>query len=68
MAKIIMNMPDDMQEALQNIAKKEDRVIAAIIRRLISEYLAKEYGIDIDPSMQRGGYRGGRKKDQKDEE
>lgn len=61
MAKIIITMPDEMQQALQNIAKKEDRVIAAIIRRLVSEYLSKEHGIDIDPTMQRGGYRGGSK-------
>jgi hypothetical protein len=66
MPKILITLPEDMLEALQNIAKKEDRVIAAIVRRLVSEYLSKEYGIEIDPSMQRGGYRGGSK--DKDEE
>lgn len=59
-------MPEDMLQALQDIAKKEDRVVAALVRRLVSEYLSKEYGIEIDSAMQRGGYRGGPK--QKDDE
>jgi hypothetical protein len=56
-------MPEEMLQALQDIAKKEDRVVAALIRRLVSEYLSKEYGLEIDSKMQRGGYRGGKKED-----
>lgn len=63
MPKILITMPEDMLQALQDIAKKEDRVVAALIRRLVSEYLAKEYGIEIDSKMQRGGYRGVKKED-----
>jgi hypothetical protein len=66
MPKILVTMPEDMLRALQDIAKKEDRVVAALIRRLVSEYLSKEYGLEIDSKMQRGGYRGG-SKDKDDE-
>lgn len=58
MGKILITMPDDMIKALQEIARKEDRVVAAIVRRLVAEYLLKEYGIEIESYMQRGGYRG----------
>jgi hypothetical protein len=63
MPKILITMPEEMLQALQDIAKKEDRVVAALIRRLVSEYLSKEYGLEIDSKMQRGGYRGGKKED-----
>jgi hypothetical protein len=64
MPKILITMPEEMLQALQDIAKKEDRVVAALIRRLVSEYLSKEYGLEIDSKMQRGGYRGGKKEDE----
>lgn len=68
MAKIIINLPDAMQTALQEIAVKEDKVVSAIVRRLISEYLAREYGIEIDPTMRWGGGAKGKKQDSDPEE
>ena len=66
MPKVIINLPAEMHAALNEIATKEDKVVSAIVRRLISEYLAKEYGIEIDPTMRWGG--GGGRKDKPDAE
>ncbi|NJR12857.1 hypothetical protein HC776_03125 [bacterium] len=55
--KIILNVTDEMHEALQKISKTEDKVVSGIIRRLISEYLTKEYGIELTQTIQLGGSR-----------
>jgi hypothetical protein len=53
MSKLIITLPDELHTALNEMAAKEDKVVAAIVRRLISEYLA-ERGIHIDPTMRWG--------------
>ena len=53
--KIILSVPDEMHEVLQRISKEEDKVIAAIVRRAISEHVSREYGIQIEHNVQRGG-------------
>ncbi len=57
MGKILLSIPDDMHQAFKDIAKREDKVMAAIIRRLIADYLLKEYGLTFDPNMPWGGSR-----------
>ena len=68
MAKVIINLPEEMHAALNKIATKEDKVVSAIVRRLISEYLAREYGIEIDPTMRWGGGAGRKDKTNSNEE
>jgi hypothetical protein len=53
--KIILNVTDEMHDVLVRISKDEDKVIAAIVRRAISEHVLKEYGIEIEHNVQRGG-------------
>jgi hypothetical protein len=55
--KIIINVTDEMHEALQKISKTEDKVVAGIIRRLVAEYLSKEYGVELTQTIQLGGSR-----------
>jgi hypothetical protein len=57
--KILLNVTDEMHEALQSISKTEDKVIAAIIRRAVAVYLSKEYGLEMTQSIQLGGNRRG---------
>jgi hypothetical protein len=54
MGKIIITIPDDMHKTLREVSKKEDKVISALVRRAISEFLAKEYGIEVDHAMHWG--------------
>jgi hypothetical protein len=57
--KIVINITDEMHEALQKISETEDKVVAGIVRRLITEYLAKEYGIELTKKIQLGRGRRG---------
>jgi len=43
-----------MHKALRDIAKKEDRVISALVRRSIYDFLLKNYGIEVEHSMNWG--------------
>ncbi len=52
MTKNIINVTDEMHEALQKISKTEDKVVAGIIRRLVAEYLSKEYGVELTQTIQ----------------
>ncbi len=53
--KIILSVPDEMHDALQRVSRDTDKVIAAIVRRAIAEHLAKEYDIQVEHNVQRGG-------------
>ncbi len=54
LSKIIITLPEDMHKALRDIAKKEDRVISALVRRSIYDFLLKNYGIEVEHSMNWG--------------
>lgn len=54
MAKIIITLPEDMHKALRDVAKREDKVISALVRRSIAEFLSRTYGIEVDHAMQWG--------------
>ncbi len=56
--KLGITLPEDMYQALQQIAADEDRVIAYIVRRALAEYLSKNYGIDVEHNLKWGGKRG----------
>lgn len=43
-----------MHKALRDVAKKEDRVISALVRRSIAEFLLRTYGIEVEHSMNWG--------------
>ena len=55
--KILLNVTDEMHQALQSISETEDNVIAAIIRRAVAEYLSKQYGLEMTEKIQLGGNR-----------
>ncbi len=66
MAKMHLTLPDDMQEALQKASKTEDRVIASIIRRAISEYLQRHHDMKVEHNMTWGGNRRGGESDKEE--
>jgi predicted DNA-binding protein len=49
--KVLVNLTEEMHEALQNISKTEDKVVSAIIRRAIAEHLSKQYGIELSHQL-----------------
>lgn len=53
--KMMITLPDEMHKVLQDISKTEDKVIAAIIRRAVSEYLLRTYSIEVEHNMKWGG-------------
>ena len=65
MGNMTITLPDEMQEALRQASKAEDRVIASIIRRAISEYLLKHHDVKVDHNMTWGGNRRGGSEDEK---
>jgi predicted DNA-binding protein len=66
MGNMTITLPDDMQEALRQASKIEDRVIASIIRRAISEYLQKHHDMKVEHTMTWGGNRRGSDSDKED--
>jgi hypothetical protein len=61
MAKMMLTLPDEMQEALHQASNNEDRVIAAVVRRAIAEYLLKHHNITVPHNMKWGGGSGGKR-------
>lgn len=59
MGNMTITLPDEMQEALRQASKSEDRVIASIIRRAIAEYLLAHHNVKIEHNMTWGGNRRG---------
>jgi predicted DNA-binding protein len=59
MGNMTITLPDEMQEALRQASKKEDRVIASIIRRAIAEYLLQHHDVEVEHTMTWGGKRRG---------
>ena len=41
MAKLSINLPDEMKQAIKMAAAKEDRDMSWIVKKAIKEYLAK---------------------------
>ena len=41
MAKLSINLPDEMKQAIKMAADKEDRDMSWIVKKAIEEYLAK---------------------------
>jgi hypothetical protein len=55
MAKMMLTLPDEMQEALHKASRAEERVIAAVVRRAIAEYLLKHHQMEVNHLMKWGG-------------
>ena len=66
MGNMTITLPDEMQEALRQASKIEDRVIASIIRRAISEYLQKHHDMKVEHTMSWGGNRRGTEGDKEE--
>lgn len=64
--KMMINLPEEMHKVLQEISVTEDKVIAAIIRRAVAEYLQRTYNIEVEHNMKWGGGPGS-KRDEKDD-
>jgi hypothetical protein len=64
--KMMITLPEEMHKVLQEISVTEDKVIAAIIRRAVSEYLKRTYNIDVEHNMKWGGGAGKREGEKED--
>lgn len=50
-------LPEEGHQALHDIAKKQRRALADVVREALEEYMRSQ-GSEIDLSVERGGYRG----------
>ena len=64
----MLTLPDEMQDALHQASENEDRVIAAIVRRAIAEYLLKHHNLTVPHNMKWGGGSGGKRSSESSEE
>ncbi|MBC7872016.1 MAG: hypothetical protein H7Y09_14315 [Chitinophagaceae bacterium] len=51
-----LKIPNEAYEVLHNIAKKERRLLADVIREALEEY-TKNKGLEVSFEVDRGGYR-----------
>ncbi|MBC7871511.1 MAG: hypothetical protein H7Y09_11785 [Chitinophagaceae bacterium] len=51
-----LKIPEEAFEALQEVAKKDRRLLADVIRIALESYM-KEQGYEISFAVERGGYR-----------
>jgi hypothetical protein len=56
MVRKIFTIPDDMNDALEKLATKNNQPVAALLRTAIGEYLKHE-GIEVSTAVQWGGKR-----------
>lgn len=62
--RVIFTISEEAREALKRVAKKTSIPEADLMRQAIAEMLAK-YGEATNVEVDRGGYRGGPKKNEK---